>query len=81
VDQVAGELLLAVGALMMSIFVGWVMKDPAAEMLRGAGPRFAGTVPTVVLLVKWLLPPVIAIVVWFQIVETWAVVLDFFGAG
>jgi neurotransmitter:Na+ symporter, NSS family len=81
VDQVAGELLLAVGALGMSIFVGWVMKDPAAEMLRGAGPRFAGAVPAVVLLVKWLLPPVIAIVVWFQIVATLGVVRGFFGAA
>jgi neurotransmitter:Na+ symporter, NSS family len=81
VDQIAGEFLLAVGALMMSIFVGWKMKDPAAEMLRGAGPRFAGAVPYVVLLVKWLLPPVIAVVVWFQFWATLGVVQGFFGGG
>ncbi len=81
VDQIAGELLLAVGALLTSIFVGWVMKDPAAEMMRGAGPRFSGAVPAVILLVKWLLPPVIAVVVWFQLGETWGVILDFFGMG
>jgi neurotransmitter:Na+ symporter, NSS family len=79
VDQVAGELFLAVGALCMAIFVGWRMKDPAAEMLRGAGPRFTGAVPAVIFLVKWVLPPVIAFVVWFQIGATIEEVQGFFG--
>ncbi|TVP46519.1 MAG: sodium-dependent transporter [Gemmatimonadales bacterium] len=81
VDQIAGELLLAVGALSMAIFVGWRMKDPGAEMLRGAGPRFTGAVPAVLFLVKWLLPPVIAVVVWFQIWATRDAITGFFGAA
>jgi NSS family neurotransmitter:Na+ symporter len=81
VDQIAGELLLAVGALFMAIFVGWVMKDPAAELRTGASPRLAGMVPGVLFLVKWLLPPVIAVVVWFQAEATWGVIRDFFGLG
>ncbi len=79
VDQVAGELFLAVGALMMAIFVGWVMKDPAAELMRGAGPTFTGAIPAVIFLVKWLLPPVIALVVVFQIMGTWETVTEFLG--
>jgi neurotransmitter:Na+ symporter, NSS family len=79
VDQIAGELLLVVGALCMAIFVGWVMKDPADELRAGASPRLAGAVPGVLFLVKWLLPPVIAIVLWFQAEATWGVVRDFFG--
>jgi NSS family neurotransmitter:Na+ symporter len=81
VDQIAGELLLAVGALFMAIFVGWVMKDPAAELRAGASPRLSGMVPGVLFLVKWVLPPVIAVVVWFQAEATWGVVRDFFGLG
>jgi len=81
VDQIAGELLLAVGALSMAIFVGWRMKDPGAEMLRGAGPRFRGAVPAVLFLVKWVLPPVIAVVVWFQIWATRDAIFGFFGAA
>ncbi len=79
VDQVAGSFFLAVGALMMSIFVGWVMKDPATELMRGAGPRFAGAVPAVLFLVKWVLPPVIAVVVFIQAGETLAFLRGFFG--
>lgn len=77
VDQIAGELLLVVGALLMAIFVGWVMKDPASELRQGASPRFAALVPAVLGLVKWVLPPVIAVVLWFQAEATWHVIRDF----
>jgi NSS family neurotransmitter:Na+ symporter len=79
VDQIAGELLLVVGALCMAIFVGWVMKDPADELRAGASPRLAGMAPAVLFLVKWILPPVIAVVLWFQAEATWGVVRSFFG--
>jgi neurotransmitter:Na+ symporter, NSS family len=81
VDQVAGEFLLAVGALLMSIFVGWVMKDPAAELMRGAGPRSAKLAPVVFGLVRWVLPPVIAVVVWLQARDTLDTVQAFFAGG
>jgi len=35
-DQVAGQLFLVFGGLMLSLFVGWVMPDPVAEARRGA---------------------------------------------
>jgi len=81
VDQFAGELFLAVGALGMSIFVGWFMKDPITELARGAAPGFQAVIPTALVLVRYVLPPVIAVVVWFQIVATIEVVRVTFGGG
>jgi neurotransmitter:Na+ symporter, NSS family len=81
VDQFAGELFLAVGALGMSIFVGWVMKDPVLELARGASPGFQAVIPTAMVLVKYLLPVVIAIVLWLQIVATVEVVQEVLMGG
>jgi len=81
VDQFAGELFLAVGALGMSIFVGWFMKDPITELARGAAPGFQAVIPTALVLVRYVLPPVIAVVVWFQILATIEVVRVTFGGG
>jgi neurotransmitter:Na+ symporter, NSS family len=81
VDQIAGNLFLVVGALGMSIFVGWVMKDPTTELRRGASGFFQKALPAVMVLVKYLLPPVIAIVLWSQIVETVEVVKGVFGGA
>ncbi len=81
VDQFAGELFLAVGALGMSIFVGWFMKEPATELARGASPGFRAVVPAALTLVRWVLPPVIAVVVWYQILATIDVVRGTFGGG
>jgi neurotransmitter:Na+ symporter, NSS family len=81
VDQLAGEFLLVVGAFFMAIFVGWVMKDPGAELLQGASPRFRKGVPVVMGLVRWVLPPVIGVVLWFQLTDTVAAFQGFFGGG
>jgi NSS family neurotransmitter:Na+ symporter len=35
-DKLAGQLFLVTGGLLLSIFVGWVMKDPFSEVRRGA---------------------------------------------
>jgi len=35
-DRIAGSLFLVFGGLMLSIFVGWVMRDPVAEVRQGA---------------------------------------------
>ncbi len=36
IDQIANNLLLLGGALALAVFVGWVMKDPIAEVRSGA---------------------------------------------
>jgi NSS family neurotransmitter:Na+ symporter len=61
-DQVAGSLFLVFGGLMLSVFVGWVMPDPLAELSRGArGVRWffawrwlvRSAVPLLLLVVLW----------------------------
>jgi len=82
VDQVAGDLFLVIGAFFMAVFVGWVMKDSAAEELaRGADERFRRLIPAVLLLVRYVLPPVIGLVLFFSIRDAWSAVAAFFGGG
>lgn len=81
-DAVAGDLFLVIGALGMSVFVGWAMKaDPATELTRGAGEGFKAVVPTVVFLIRFVLPPVIAFILWFALRDTWAAIVGFMGGG
>ena len=62
------EGLLALGALFMAIFVGWVMKHPGAEMVKGAGERFRKLVPPIIQVVRFVLPPVIFIASFYAFV-------------
>ena len=64
-DKIAGNLLLVAGGLALAIFVGWVMRDPLAEVAKGAeGVRWFG-------LWQWLLripvPIVLAVVLYATI--------------
>jgi NSS family neurotransmitter:Na+ symporter len=60
------EWFLAVGALLIALFVGWRMKNPAEEMLDGASGFFAKIVPAVLFFVRFVMPPVIAYVVYYS---------------
>jgi len=82
VDQVAGDLFLVIGAFFMAIFVGWIMKDAAGEELaRGADERFRPLIPMILLLVRYVLPPVIGLVLFFSIRDAWTAVAAFLGGG
>lgn len=60
------EWCLALGALLMSLFVGWKMRNPAEEMLDGASPFFARLVPVVLFFVRFVIPIIVGFVVlWF----------------
>jgi NSS family neurotransmitter:Na+ symporter len=59
------EWFLAVGALGMTLFVGWRMRDPISEMVDGASGMFARVVPTMMLFVKFVMPPIIGFVVFW----------------
>jgi NSS family neurotransmitter:Na+ symporter len=59
------EWFLAVGALGMTLFVGWRMRDPISEMVDGASGVFAAVVPTMMLFVKFVMPPIIGFVVFW----------------
>ncbi|MBW3534596.1 MAG: sodium-dependent transporter [Gemmatimonadetes bacterium] len=60
------EWFLSVGALLMALFVGWRMRDPGAEMLRGATGMFASMVPAMLFFIRFLMPPIIAFVVFYS---------------
>lgn len=64
IDQLT-EWFLAVGALLLVIFVGWKMRHPEEEMLDGATGFFANILPAVMFLVRWVIPPIIAFVVFW----------------
>ena len=58
IDKLA-EAMLALGALFMAIFVGWVAVGAADEMKTGASDRSRRMVPLVMTAVRFVLPPVI----------------------
>lgn len=59
------EWFLSIGALMVTLFVGWRMRDPAKELLTGATGFFASIVPAVLFFVRWVMPPIIGFVVFW----------------
>ena len=69
-DKVVGELLVVGGVFGMALFVGWTMKDPEAELGEGASPKFRRFVPTVMFLLRYVIPPFIAIIFWFSLMDT-----------
>jgi NSS family neurotransmitter:Na+ symporter len=69
-DKVVGELFVVIGALGMSVLVGWVMKDPLSELLEGASPRFRRAAPRIIFVLRWVVPVVVAVVLWFSAKDT-----------
>jgi len=65
-DKVVGELLVVTGALGMTVLVGWFMEDPLAELLEGASPRFRRAAPRIIFVLRWVVPVVVAVVLWFS---------------
>lgn len=79
-DKVAGELFLVLGTLGMAVFVGWVIRDRAEEELKkGATVWWATQVPRILTVLRFLVPPVVAVVLYFSLVETVQQVRALFG--
>ncbi|HSG47491.1 MAG TPA: sodium-dependent transporter [Longimicrobiales bacterium] len=64
IDRVT-EWFLALGALMVTLFVGWKMRNPQEEMLDGATGFFASIVPAILIFIRWVMPPIILFVVFY----------------
>jgi NSS family neurotransmitter:Na+ symporter len=70
-DKIAGELLLVAGAVATAIFAGWVVRsDVEAELVKGASPFWARQVPRIMTVLRYAVPPVVAIVLFFSLRET-----------
>jgi NSS family neurotransmitter:Na+ symporter len=73
-DQVANNIFLLGGGLALSIFVGWVMKDPVAEVSVGAeGVRWFFLWRT---LLRFVVPALLLFVLYDAVPKTWASVVD-----
>jgi NSS family neurotransmitter:Na+ symporter len=74
-DGVANNLFLVGGGLGLSIFVGWVMRDPVGEARTGGKQ---GWLVLWVLLLRFAVPAVLIFVLWNSIPATWDSIVDLF---
>jgi NSS family neurotransmitter:Na+ symporter len=76
VDTIANNLFLLGGGLALSIFVGWVMDDPIAEVSVGtSGIRWFGLWR---MLLRFVAPALLAIALLEAIPSTWQAIVDLF---
>ena len=79
-DKVAGELLLVIGALVIALLAGWVVhRQTREEMLQGAAPWWAIQVPRILAVLRYVVPPVVLVVLAFSLRDTWRAVLALAG--
>ncbi len=77
VDQLAGNVFLVVGALMLSIFVGWAMDDPIGEVRKGADD--VGWFPLWRQFLRWVVPALLLLVLYNSLQDTWAMITGMLG--
>lgn len=63
-DKVAGEFFVVAGVLGMALVFGWRMKEPIKELATGAPEFVARLIPGAVFVIRYILPPVLAVMVW-----------------
>jgi NSS family neurotransmitter:Na+ symporter len=74
VDQLANNFLLLGGGLALSLFVGWRMEDPVAEVRAGAaGVRWFFLWRA---LLRFAVPAFLVLVLWYAVPETYAAVAE-----
>ena len=79
-DKIAGELLLVAGVLVIAILAAWVLRDAMLdELSRGTSPFWRRQVPRIVAVLRWFVPPVVAVILFFSLRETIAAVRAFGG--
>lgn len=72
IDKVAGEFLVVAGVLGVSVAAGWVMRDPLSELREGASPLFRRIAPGAIFTIRYVVPPLVAIIAWFSLRDTLA---------
>ena len=78
-DQIGGNVFLVFGGLMLSLFVGFAMKDPIGEVSAGTdGIRwfFAWR-----FLLRFVVPLLLGFVLYFLLGDTWTMIKTTFGLG
>ena len=78
-DKIAGEFLLVLGALLLSIIGGWLVRHKLQEeLVAGASPWWVRQVPRILAVLRFVVPPLVAVVLFFSARETFSTVAGFF---
>lgn len=80
IDQIVGNLLLIVGGLLTAVFVGWkLLPQTDAELAQGLHSK--ATRKGWALLIKYVIPPVLFVVLVLGVIPaTWTAIRTLFGA-
>jgi len=77
-DKIAGELMLVAGVLVIAILAAWVLRaEMADELSKGASPFWRRQVPRIMAVLRWFVPPVVAVILFFSLKETIAAIAAF----
>jgi NSS family neurotransmitter:Na+ symporter len=79
-DKIAGEFMLLLGGLILSVLAAWRIPEAVSdELLAGASPFWQRQVPRILAVLRWLVPPVVAVVLLFSMRETASAIVGFFS--
>jgi len=77
-DKIAGEFALLLGTLLIAVVGGWIARDKLlAELVEGASPFWKRQLPRIVAVLRYVVPVLIAIVLFFSAGETLQAVREF----
>lgn len=79
-DQIAGNVLLVLGGLLLALFVGWRLGDDAIEeAARGAGEGIRPWLGRWLVLLRFVVPALLVLVLYKKIPDAWTAVAALFG--
>jgi neurotransmitter:Na+ symporter, NSS family len=79
-DKIAGEFLLVLGALLLAVLGGWlVRREMQEELTTGASRWWAAQVPRILAVLRYVAPLMIGVVLYFSAIETVQAVREFFS--
>jgi NSS family neurotransmitter:Na+ symporter len=79
-DKIAGELLLIAGGLVLAALAGWKLRgEVQEELLTGATPIWGRQVGRILSVLRWVVPPIVAVVLFFSLREAATAVAEFFS--
>lgn len=78
-DSVTGNVLLPLGALAIAVLVGWVMKNPIDELVRGSSDRWRGLYKGWLWMLRIVAPVLLLVVLWSTVPQAVAAISGLFG--
>ncbi len=78
-DSFTGNVLLPLGALAIAILVGWVMKDPVDELVRGSSEKMRGFYNGWIWVLRLAAPAILLVVLWSTVPQAFAAIAALFA--